>query len=231
MEVVVPLAGPDFIKPDGSLKALTPIAGQPLLRYVLKARPWAEVVEGYTFILKDGTESRRFAADYLTQWFPRAKNIFLPVFTRGSACSALAGVSCQFNPHTPLIFDLADIHYHTALNIEARFARNPQCGGIALTFTSSSPLYSYLRCDKSGKVVEAAEKKVIATQASAGTYIFRDSSTYLLALAHAFANESDQVYNNLFYICPLFNGVIAQGMEVELECVSDINDIKIRKKE
>jgi hypothetical protein len=83
-----------------------------------------------------------------------------------------------------------------------------------------------LRLDEAGRVIEAAEKKLISTNASAGTYIFRNSAIYLSAVAHAYANEATQAYNNLFYVCPLFNGVLAQGLEVELETVSDVRDIK-----
>ena len=33
-------------------------------------------------------------------------------------------------------------------------------------------------------------------------------------------------HNDLFYVCPLFNGVVAQQKQVYLEFVSDVVDIK-----
>lgn len=226
MEVIIPLAGPDFVSADGALKALIPFSGQPLLRHVLTSRPWAETVSGYTFILKDGETTRDFVEQHLRAWYPDATVILLSSFTRGAACSAMAGVSCQRDPHTPLIVDLADILYASNLNVGDRLNRSPHCGGLALTFSSTNPLYSYLRTDETGRVVEAAEKNVISTNASAGTYIFRNSAIYLHAVAHAFSNEVSQVCNGLFYVCPLFNGVLAQGMEVMMEPVYDVVDIK-----
>lgn len=226
MDVIVPLAGPDFVAADGAVKALIPFGGEPLLWHVLKSRPWAAAIGSYTFVLRDGAETRAFAAEHLSRWYPGASQIFLSTFTKGAACSALAGLACRGEQRQPLIVDLADILYTSSLDVMARLEQSPGCGGLALTFQSTNPLYSYLRCDQSGTVVEAAEKRVISAHASAGTYIFRDGATYLQALAHAFANEASQVCNGLFYVCPLFNGILAQGLGVELEPVYDVVDIK-----
>jgi len=228
MNVIVPLAGPDFVGFDGSVKALIPFEGDPLLWHILKSRPWAEAVGRYTFVLKDTAETRTFAKEYLSKWLPGSTHIFMTTFTRGAACSALAGVACQTDNHQPLIVDLADILYVSDLDVMTRLSLSPRCGGLALSFNSSSPLYSYLHCDERGKVIEAAEKRVISTHASAGTYIFRNSAIYLHALAHAFSNEASQAFNNLFYVCPLFNGVLTQGLDVELEAVHNVIDIKMR---
>lgn len=227
MDVIVPLAGPDFVAADGTVKALIPFAGEPLLWHVLKSRPWATTAGSYTFVLRDGPETRAFAAGHLSRWFPGSSQIFLSTFTRGAACSALAGLACRGEQRQPLIVDLADILYTSSLNVRARLVQSPGCGGLALTFHSTNPLYSYLRCDQSGRVVEAAEKRVISAHASAGTYIFRDGATFLQAVAHAFVNEATQVCNGLFYVCPLFNGVLAQGLDVQIEPVDDVIDIKI----
>jgi hypothetical protein len=227
MHVVVPLAGPDFVRADGSIKALTPFQGKPLLKYALESRPWSSEVIGYSFILHDCAETRSFVSDHLSQWYPQSSVVYLSTFTRGAACSALAGVAIHNNFNHPLIVDLADILYTSDLLIESRLQAAPQCGGIALTFKSKNSQYSYLRCDEGGKVVEAAEKNVISDNASAGTYIFRNCSIYLRAVAHALDNEQTQVYKNLFYVCPVFNGVLAQGRNVELEQVHNVIDIKI----
>ena len=226
MEVIVPLAGSDFIGHNGLPKALRSFYGQPLLRHALRSRPWAEFVSGYTFILKDLDECRAFASQHLKVWYPGSTVIFLSSSTRGAACSSVAGVACQRNPRMPLIIDLADILYVSAMNVGESFKRSPRCGGLALAFPSNNPLYSYLLKGEKGTVVQSAEKKVISAYASAGTYIFRDSAIFLRAVAHAFENEATQTHNGLFYVCPLFNGVVEQGMAVEMEMVCDVIDIK-----
>jgi hypothetical protein len=228
MAVIVPLAGSDFIRKDGTLKAEVDLGGTPLLRRVLTSRPWAGAVapEDYAFVLLDSPETRVFAAGPLAQWYPSATVTFLSRYTRGAALSALAGMATVVKMTQPIIVDLADILYTCNLDPEVFFAANPNCGGIALTFKADNPCYSYLRLDASGMFAEAAEKRVISDNASAGTYIFRDLPTYLRAMAHGLDNEHSQSYRDLFFVCPLFNGVKNCGKEVALEYVTEIFDIK-----
>ncbi len=222
----MPLAGPDFVKPDGNVKAMELFRGEPLLKYILESRPWATNVLGYTFILRDQPETHLFVENHLLEWYPDATIVFLPAFTRGAALSVLAGLSCIQDFKSPIVVDLADIYYHTSFNVAERLANTLSIGGLALTFQSNASHYSYLRRNDEGKVVETAEKRVISSDASAGTYIFRSTQIYLNAIAHAVANEDTQSYNELFYICPLLNGVIELGLDVVLEPVDHVIDIK-----
>lgn len=227
MHVIVPLAGPDFVRADGNIKALEPFQGQPLLRYALDFRPWASKAKRYSFVLYDCEEARQFAHDYLRHWYEGCLIVYLSAYSRGAAMSVLAGLSVLDEFCQPLVVDLADIIYKSNLNIQQVFHASPSIGGIALTFESDKPQYSYLASDSNGRVFEAAEKKVISSHASAGTYIFRDCATVLKAVAHAIENEANQTHNNLFYVCPLFNGVLAQGKQVSLAHTFDIVDIKV----
>ncbi|WP_050928340.1 hypothetical protein [Aestuariivita boseongensis] len=229
MLIIVPLAGPDFILPDGTVKATQTFCNGHLLHKILNSRPWATRVrsEKYVFVLIDRRETRSFASSYLEAWFPGAKVVFLSAITRGSAVSALGGMTAYASAEEPVIVDLADIQYSSDLDPEALFAQEENCGGVALTFDSANPVYSYLRCDADGTFVEAAEKRVISKNASAGTYIFSGASVFLRAIAHAMENEATQTYNGLFFVCPLFNGVRAQGKTVSLSQVRDVIDVKV----
>ena len=227
MRVIVPLAGPDFIRADGSLKALHPLNGEPLLRHVLGARHWAGQVTAYSFVLRDQPETRAFADGPLADWFPGATITYISHYTRGAALSALAALPLGTDFAEPLIVDLADILYDCTLDPAARLAGDPGLGGIALTFPSDNPAYSYLATDDQGRFVEAAEKRVISANASAGTYVFRDAPTYLRSLAHGLENEATQTFRDLFFVCPLFNGVRDQGKSVALVPVENVTDIKM----
>lgn len=231
MRVIVPLAGPDFILREGKVKANIEIDGEPLLYRVLASRPWSNTLEShdYSFVLIDAAETRKFAADALLDWYPDASITFISSHTRGAALSVLAGLATGKDVHVPIIVDLADILYTSTLNPKLVFQSNDYCGGIALTFHSNNPDYSYLKLDCSGSFENATEKHVISKNASAGTYIFRDLATYLCALAHNLDNEDSQTFQNLFYVCPLFNGVKDLGKSVLLEPVTNVIDIKARK--
>lgn len=228
--IVVPLAGPDFVSDDGALKALADVGeDEPFLLATLKRRPWARdtAPSNYAFVLHDREETRRFASHHLQSWFPGCRVVFLSHFTTGAALSSLAGAALQLGADNgPVIVDLADILYTSDLDPALHFARNPHVGGLALTFESTNPIYSYLRRDERGQVVEAAEKRVISSEASAGTYAFRSGSVLLKAIAHALENAGSQTYRNLFFVCPLFNGVLAQSLAVTTQAVRNVRDMK-----
>jgi hypothetical protein len=226
MQVIVPLAGPDFVSDDGSIKAMTLVHDKPILKYALDSRPWAPHISRYIFIFHDCDHSRSFVAEYLRLWFKNSSVLYLSDYTRGSVLTALSGISVIQNYHEPLIIDLADILYDANIDIRDFFRNRPECGGIALTFNSASPHYSYLACDRFGAFVEAAEKRVISGQASAGSYVFQNSLVFLKATIHAIEHESSQAYQGQFYICPLFNGVLKQRKAVALHPVTNVLDIK-----
>ena len=230
MRVVVPLAGPDFVRKDGSLKAEIDLNGEPLLRRALNSRPWAKSLAShdYSFVLFDSPFTRDFAANALLSWYPDATITFISSYTRGAALSALAGLITGKDFGSPIIVDLADILFDSTLDPKLVFQSNTDCGGIALSFHSENPQYSYLSTDNLGFLVKAAEKSIISKNASAGTYIFRDLATYLRALAHNLENEDSQTFQDLFYVCPLLNGVKDMGKSVLLEPVVNVIDIKMK---
>lgn len=232
MKIVVPLAGPDFERDDGGVKATIDVDGEPLLRRVLEGRPWwngtrAGAAGDLIFVLQDTPTSGGFARDCLKTWYPGCTVVLLSRFTRGAALSALAGLATIQDVDDIICVDLVDIDYRSTLDPLASFAAHPQASALALTFPSDNPVYSYLRTDDTGRVVEAAEKRVISRNASAGTYFFRNAATYIMALAHSLENADLVTHHGLFFVCPLFNGVISNGGAVMLEPVDDVLDIKV----
>ncbi len=230
MRVVIPLAGPDFEQADGSVKAERLVEGRPLLRQALESRSWwregrARAAET-TFVLHDGPATRRFADSALTAWFPEAQVVFVSGYTQGAALSALAGLAPVAHDVGPVCIDLADILFEEDGSVGTVFG-DPAVGGALLTFPATSPLYSYVRRDARGKVVETIEKVVISGEASAGVYLFRSAGIYLKAVAHALENRDSQTCRGLFFVCPLMNGVLAQGLDVVGVPVHGVRDIKV----
>lgn len=227
--IIVPLAGPDFILLDGQVKAEIPYRGTTLLQACLESRPWRALGgddgAGYVFVLYDTETTRAFADRYLRKHYPASRQVFLSAYTKGAAFSVLAGCSLAQSDEM-LVVDLADILYESQLESpQALLDEDSSAGAIGLTFKASSPSYSYLR-EENGLVVEAREKVVISEHASAGTYIFKDVATYLAALAWYQAHP-EYLHNELYFICPMFNGVIANGQKVVRSDVRLIDDIKV----
>lgn len=227
----MPLAGPDFERQDGSVKAELTIDGQPLLRRCLEGRSWWQRCqvqsEDLVFVLRDTPRSRRFAEESLAAWYPGAQVVTLSATAGGAALSALAGVALAGHAAGLLCVDLVDIEYRSTFDPVRCFAERSDVGAAALVFASTNPAYSYLRTAGDGNVVEAAEKRVISPYASAGTYVFDSAATYLEALAHNLRHREAVTHKGLFFVCPLFNGVIASGRRVILEQVHDVRDIKV----
>ena len=226
MNVIVPLAGPDFFE-QGQPKALIRYRDHALTQVVLESRPWARHVNVYIFVLFDCAESRILAGKHLIKWFPRSRFVFLSDFTQGAALSALSAVSLMSSVHSNLIVDLADIDYCCDIDVSEFFATFPECAGIVPAFKSVGPEYSYLVCKENSPVVlRAVEKQVVSEFASAGTYIFRDSSAFLEALAWALQQGDSQLCNGLFYVCPIFNGLISAGRTVLRVEATNVVDLK-----
>ena len=65
MNVIVPLAGPDYFSSKGAKGLERSIIGDFQLKHTLESRPWSRENElKYSFILHDSNESRNFARNY-----------------------------------------------------------------------------------------------------------------------------------------------------------------------
>ena len=225
--VIVPLAGPDYIV-NGTVKGLHPIGQDYLLKYCLDSRPWSNLSHiNYIFVLLDSSDARLFFENYLSKWYPSSKVAFISSTTRGAALSVLPALSLLDNfLDSPLIIDLADIQFSTDC---VPFASpSSTYDGFAYYFNSTQSCYSFFDLDITSKKISfCREKEVISNFASAGVYAYRNASLYLKALQYTLENPSLYSYNGLFYVCPVFNGLIAHSAHVIGEQVYDVHDIKI----
>lgn len=230
MKAIIPLAGPGFVNPDGSVKCETLIEGIPLLKLALESRPWwvsgRLTSRDLIFVLRDDPDSRRFHQEKLLLWYPLCRSVFLSDYSRGAAFSVLGGCALLTDLEEPICFDLADILFDVEHDPVDYFGEE-YVGALALTFFSDNEVYSYLRRDDSGNVIEAVEKKVISKEASAGVYFFKSLSVYLKALANVVNLGDRYTYKDLYFICPILNGVFPQGLSVEALTVKKVRDIKI----
>ena len=127
--------------------------------------------------------------------------------TAGSTETCLAALE-TIDPKSPLYIFTMDVSFSPRLNSHSFQAGAD--GGL-LTFTSNSPSYSYARVD--GQLVtETAEKRVISDAACAGVYYFATG-----ALFKSYATEmlrQELTTNGEYYLAPLFNLLIADGLRV-----------------
>ncbi len=227
MQVVVPLAGPDYFK-NKIPKGLEPsINNNPQLYHTLKSRIWSTDKNiNYSFILHDSEKSRSFVRNHIDQWFPNSNYIYLSNFTKGAALSAISAISfIELENSSPLIFDLADIFFETNIypDFEKKFSDSIFIG---YSFKSDLPIYSYFGCDPNFYIKSVSEKKVISDNASAGVYIYKSASYYLNALAEILTKPRDYLFNNLLYLAPVLNGILDGKRNARLIHVEKYYDYK-----
>ncbi|MBB3310241.1 hypothetical protein FHT78_001984 [Rhizobium sp. BK196] len=227
LNIIIPMAGNDFEQADGAVKAEMPVGETTLLGATLEARPWWSDAAVPVFVLRDRPASRRYARDTLLVRYPTARIVWLSDTSGGAAWSAAAGAALVAFADAPVVVDLCDIMFDSDADIAAIFAADSKLGGLALTFSSRHPQYSYLRIGDDGRMLEAREKIVISDIASAGVYAFRSVAVFHLALAHSLQNRTSLSHNGLLFVCPMLNGVVAHGFDVRTLPAREVFDVKI----
>lgn len=205
MYTVIPIAGPEYEYGQSS-KALTHTQNGPFLKYILDSRPWRYLLNtnDYIFVLKDTDGAREFCTDVLQVWFPGCQFVYLTHCAQGAAFSVAAALSqLKLDLDVPIIVDLADIYIET--NTHDFLGVFTHYDYTAFSFENSSPIYSYFLVDLNMSIVDAKEKSVISSNASAGVYVFSKLSLFFESLSNILAHSNEYFFNNLCYVAPLFS--------------------------
>jgi hypothetical protein len=220
VKCIVPLAGPDLWSQEFGLRPLYDYLGTPLIKYTLQSRSWVGQLraEDYIFVVRDIPQASKLF-DFLNDTWPGCSVVKLPHLTDGAMLSVLAGLSLVRDGEV-VICDLADIIFDIESG-EIDFHSKENVGMIVPVFSSTDPVYSYLRFEH-GVVVEAREKIVISDMASAGVYVFVNRATYMAAAAYAVAYPSISTYKGNFFICPMVNGVVSMKLSVLAPAVKNV---------
>jgi dTDP-glucose pyrophosphorylase len=134
--------------------------------------------------------------------------------TEGAACTVLTAITHINNAHEMVIAN-SDQYIEKSLDSFVDTARNKSADGLIMTFKASHPKWSYARTDKSGRVLEVAEKKVISNDATVGIYFFKKGSDFVRG-AEAMIHKNIRS-NNEFYVCPVYNELILEGKKVFID--------------
>lgn len=226
IEILVPLAGPDYVDVNGKIKGENSYGKVSFLREILMSRRWYDDKRNFfTFVFRDHEATRRLYNEQIKDWFTNTSAVFLSNGTCGAALTALSGISIISDFSAPLVIDLADIRYDCGSD-PIEMMRHENVSAVGLTFKSSLPIYSYLLFDKDENFILSKEKEIISANASAGTYLFKSSLVYVNSLMKVMERYKEYQYNDLMYVCPVFNGIKEQGMSVKNFPVENIIDVK-----
>lgn len=128
--------------------------------------------------------------------------------TSGTVASCLLAKDL-INNEQPLVVYTLDVHFQKQFSINDV---DKDSDGFILTFKANNPAYSYAELDEDGLVLRTAEKEVISENAAVGIYYFKEGSTFV-KYAEEMIDKNLRT-NNEFYVCPLYNLMIKDGLKV-----------------
>jgi NDP-sugar pyrophosphorylase family protein len=185
-------------------KYLLEIDGKPLVQHVIEHITVTRPVQHIFVVRKE--EAERFHFESVLQLLsPQAEVIIAEGATHGAACTALLAVELIDNEEPLLIVNgdqIVELPLDEALD---SFEQKGLQGGI-IVFDSVHPRWSYVRLNDEGLVIEAAEKRPISRNATAGLYYFAKGSAFVSAAKEMIRKDASVC--DAFYVCPAYNELL-----------------------
>ena len=211
MNIIIPLAGRGsrFVERGYTFpKPLIEIGNKPMIQIVTEN---LDLPGRFTFIcLKEHVESYSLVK-LLDLIAPGNQTVVIDETTEGAACTVLLAESIIDNDEE-LIIANSDQWINWSSTHFLQFVRNVDAEGAILTFYATHPKWSFARVDEDGVITEVAEKVPISSVATCGIYYFKHGRDFVSAAKQMI--EKNLRVNNEFYICPVYNEMIADGARI-----------------
>ncbi len=193
-------------------KPLAEIAGRPLIDHVLtNLCPLVQNGGRMIVVVRHDDNLRYHVGSVIRLLQPSAVVIEVRGETGGAACTALLAID-SIPLDEPLVIVNGDQVLDAPIaDIVDGFVQRGVDGGI-IVFHDVHPRWSFVKCDDTGRVIEAAEKRPISNLATAGLYYFARGRDFISAAESMILK--DAAVNGLFYICPVFNELILRNAEI-----------------
>ena len=221
MNVVVLFSGPSASFKEAGYhfpKNLADVGGKPLVQTVLDNLASLRGLDARFICLVNREENRAFhTGSVIKLALPSASVVELEAETAGATCSALLAVT-HINNELPLMIVNGDqlLRNVNLAETVSHFNKDNLDGGIVV-FQDIHPRWSFVKCDKEGYVIEAAEKRPISNLATAGVYYFKRGSDFVECAGSMI--KKDAHVNGRFYICPVYNELILSQKKIGISMI------------
>ena len=211
LNVLIPMAGAGtrFSQAGYTFpKPLIDVNGKPMIQVVVEN---LGLDANFIFVVQKEHREKFHLENMLPLIAPNCKIVEVDGVTEGAACTALLAKEYIDND-APLFFANSDQWVDwNPVQFMYDMQETEADGGI-VTFKATHPKWSFAKVNEYGIVTEVAEKNPISDDATVGYYYWRSGSDFVKYAEQMI--EKDIRVNNEFYVCPVFNEAIEDGMEI-----------------
>jgi len=209
MNIIIPMAGRGSRFEQAGYtppKPLIEVNGKPMIQVVIEN---LNLDGNYIFLVQKEHYEKYNLETVLTTLKPGCRIVQIDGITEGAACSVLLATE-YINNDEPIV--MANSDQYVDWDSKEFISTVSQFDAGILTFTDTSPKWSYVKKDEHGLVTEVAEKVVISNQATVGIYYWAHGKDFV-KYANQMIGKNIRV-NNEFYVCPVFNEAIQDGKQI-----------------
>jgi dTDP-glucose pyrophosphorylase len=172
--------------------------------------PLVEGGAGLVCLVREEEDRRYHTSDVVRLLVPGATVHVVPELP-SAACAALHAIDLVDPEESLLVVNGDQVVDVDLREVIAGFEREGLDGGVVV-FDAVHPRWSYVRCDEDGLVVEAAEKRPISRNATAGTYWFRRAGDLFESIMAMILKDAS--VEGRYYVCPAYNEMVLRGARI-----------------
>lgn len=211
LNIVVPMAGRGSRFADAGYtmpKPLIDVHGRPMIEYVTKnIAPNCE--HRFIYICQQEHLEKFDLENRLKVIAPGCIVITVDHITEGAACTVLLAQDYIDNNDALMI---ANSDQYVDTDINAYLTAMKENDGLIMTMPAADPKWSFIKYDENGLVTMVREKEVISNEATVGIYNYKCGSDFV-KYARQMIEKNIRV-NNEFYVAPVYNEMIEDGMKI-----------------
>ena len=218
--ILIPMAGlgSRFVK-EGYImpKQLIMVDNTQMLDWSLKSLSNKKDCNLIFCIRQDHINSFSLDSILKTRYGNDIKIVVIEKLTDGSISTCLLAEK-YINNNNPLLVYTLDVYFEPYFD-PSNFPLDTD--GLLLTFKSNNPAYSYAKLDEKGFVKQTAEKDVISENAAVGVYGYKSGKQFVKYAKQMI--KEDLRTKGEFYICPLYNLMIKDGLKIKPQTVEKMH--------